>query len=67
MTTGKASLDQRVENLCEHGCGAVRGYIDALRRGQELPQFAGLDRAECELLRRELEAIMAVYGNKCEI
>ena len=67
MTTGNAQIDQHVETLCGHGCRAVREYIEALRSGQELPQFAGLDGVERDLLRQELENIMAVYGDKCEI
>ena len=67
MTTGNAHIDERVETLCEHGCGAVREYIEALRAGRELPQFVGLDAVERGVLCRELEAIMAVYGDKCEI
>ena len=62
MTTGDASVDRRVEELCEHGCGAVREYIQALRDGRPLPQFDGLDAVQRRRLQRELKAIMAVYG-----
>ncbi len=67
MTTGNAHIDERVEALCEHGCGAVREYIEALCSGREHPQFVGLDAVERGVLCRELENIMAVYGDKCEI
>lgn len=62
MTTGNPGVDRRVEELCAHGCRAVRDYIQALREGRALPQFEGLDIGERRLLQRELEAIMAVYG-----
>ncbi|MFA7593075.1 MAG: hypothetical protein WCY26_04960 [Thiohalobacteraceae bacterium] len=61
MTTGDASVDRCVEEFCEQGCGSVRDYIRALREGQPLPQFEGLDAAQRRLLQRELEAIMGVY------
>ena len=67
MTTGNALVDERVETLCEHGCGAVREYIEALRAGGESPHWVGLDAAERGLLCQELESIMAVYGGKCDI
>jgi hypothetical protein len=67
MTTGNAHIDERVETLCEHGCGAVREYIEALRAGRELPHFVGLDAVERDVLCRELEAIMAVYGGNRQI
>ncbi len=67
MTTGNAVLDHRVEMLCEHGCRAVRDYIEALSSEQELPQFDGLSMAQRVLLRQELEAIMAAYGNSCRL
>ena len=67
MTTGNIHIDQCVDTLCKHGCRAVRGYIEALRAGEDLSQFAGLDAAERGLLRQELESIMAVYGDSCQI
>ncbi len=67
MTSGIAKLDQRVELLCQDGCRAVRDYIEALQAGQLLPQFADLDMHERELLLRELQAIMSVYGDSCSL
>lgn len=67
MVTRTATLDLRVEMLCEHGCRAVRDYIEALSMGQDLPQFEGLNAAQRVLLRQELEAVMVVYGDGCRL
>lgn len=67
MSTGNPKIDRRVEELCMHGCKAVRGYIAALSAGEDLPQAHDLDAHEREQLREELSAIMAVYGDTCRI
>lgn len=65
--TGNPKVDRCIEALCMHGCRAVREYIEALRAGSELSQWAELDFEERQLLCRELESIMAVYGEKCPL
>ena len=67
MTTGNALVDRHVEQLCDDGCAAVRGYIQALRADQEQPHWAGLSEQERALLLRELETIMDVYGDVCRL
>ena len=67
MTRRNAAIDKRVETLCEQGCRAVLDYIEALQAGQTRPEFADLDGAERDLLRRELQAIMAIYNNRCRL
>jgi hypothetical protein len=65
--TGNPKIDQCIDALCAHGCRAVREYIETLRAGGESPHWAELDAAERGLLRRELEGIMTVYGDKCPL
>lgn len=67
MTPRNAAIDKQVETLCEQGCSAVLDYIEALQAGQTRPEFADLDSAERDLLRRELQAIMAIYNNRCRL
>ena len=64
MTTGNVKIDHYVEILCGHGCRAVQGYIKSLATDQELPECADLDAQERILLRKELEAVMAVYDER---
>lgn len=63
--TGNPKIDHCIDALCADGCRRVHEYIDALRDGDESPHWAALDADERGLLRRELESIMAVYGDKC--
>lgn len=67
MTCRNATIDKHVEILCEQGCRAVLDYIEALQAGQSRPEFADLDAPERELLRRELQAIMSIYNNRCRL
>lgn len=48
-------------------CRAVLDYIEALQAGQSRPEFADLDDTERDLLRQELQAIMAIYNNRCRL
>jgi hypothetical protein len=57
----------RVEAVCEKGCRSVREDIATLRRGESIPESAGLTRGERGQLLNELEQIMAVYGDTCRI
>ena len=66
-TRTDSRIDQYVERLCEQGCRAVLGYIEALRAERDLPEFQGLDRAERARLQTELETIMAVYEGRCRL
>lgn len=65
--TGNPKVDRCIDYLCGHGCRAVREHIDALRAGDESPHWCELDDDERVLLCRELESIMAVYGDTCGI
>lgn len=65
--TGNPNVDRCIDALCLHGCRAVREYIEALRAGSESEHWSELDATERGLLCQELESIMAVYGDKCEI
>ncbi|RDH89492.1 MAG: hypothetical protein DIZ77_04565 [endosymbiont of Seepiophila jonesi] len=60
---GRQQIDDCVEQLCLKGCVAVRKEIKLLTQGVVLPEIRDLD----EVARKELEAIMAVYGDACPI
>lgn len=64
-TFEKYRLESRLEALCEKGCRRVWQDIDALERGEDLPETRGLSVAECRALLRELKQVMAVYANRC--
>jgi hypothetical protein len=57
-------VERCVERLCNDGCQAVWGYIEALKADRELPQAAALNGAERRRLLAELQQIMAVYENR---
>lgn len=60
-------LDARLEALCVKGCRRVWQDIDALERGEELPETRGLDAAERGVLLQELKQVMAVYADRCSV
>ena len=57
-------VERCVERLCNDGCQAVWGYIEALQADRELPQASDLNRAERGQVLVELQQIMAVYENR---
>ena len=59
-----SKLEQCVETLCHHGCGAVSTYIEALRAGQVFTEVAGLSAAERRRVLDELVFIMTPYEGK---
>jgi len=61
----KYRLEARLEALCEKGCQRVWQDIEALERGEELPETRGLTAEESRLLLHELKQIMAVYPDPC--
>jgi hypothetical protein len=63
--TDKYRLEARLETLCEKGCRHVWGDIDALERGEELPETRDLNSEERRWLLRELKQVMAVYAGRC--
>jgi len=58
-------VEDRLEALCEKGCRRVWSDIDALERGQDLPETRDLSAEERRLLLHELKQIMAVYADRC--
>jgi hypothetical protein len=60
-------IDQAVEILCTKGCANVREDIKLLQRGVVLPEIRDLDELSRRLVLRELQSIMAVYGDACPI
>ncbi len=61
------AVEHSVERLCHKGCRQVWRDIDALERGDELPETIGLNAEERAAVIQELKAIMAVYGDRCSI
>ena len=62
-----ATLESRVESLCQQGCRQVRQSIAALEQGGNPPETWGLTSDERRRLLAELKSIMAVYGETCRI
>ena len=60
-------LEDRLEALCEKGCRQVWQAIEALERGDDLPETRGLSAEERRLLLIELEQVMAVYADRCTL
>lgn len=61
----EAKLQQIVDQVCEQGCARVRDCINALQQAETFPEYASLDKAQRELLLRELQAIMSIYDDRC--
>jgi hypothetical protein len=61
------AVEHCIEILCSKGCRQVWQYIEQLRRGEELLETRGLSDAERHLVLIELQAIMAVYGERCSV
>lgn len=59
------SVSHCIEVLCQKGCREVWCIIDALDRGEPLPETQHLNSVEVAQVRNELKAIMAVYEGKC--
>lgn len=58
------AIEERVTAICELGCVRVREVIIALQQGHittEVTQNTGAERAQ---ILHELQAIMAVYGER---
>jgi len=60
-------IEECVETLCNKGCRSVRKDIAALEHGQVLPEMWQLDPDERRAVLRELQSVMAVYGDTCRI
>jgi hypothetical protein len=60
-------IETKVEELCLKGCQSVREDIKLLQRGATLPELQDFDALAREAVLRELQSIMAVYGDVCPI
>lgn len=58
-------IEQSVEQLCQKGCLSVREDIKLLQKGLILPELRDLDELARSKVLKELQAIMAVYGDAC--
>ena len=61
------AVEHCIELLCHKGCRQVWREIEALERGEDLPEARGLNREERAFVLTELKAVMAVYGDRCSI
>ncbi len=57
-------VNQAIEAICKTGCTSVNAVIATLEAGQTAEGLEDLNRAERDLLTRELKAIMAVYEGR---
>lgn len=60
-------IDDCVERLCRKGCAQVWNDMEALEKGEKLPETEGLTDAECSAVLRELKAVMTVYWHRCRL
>jgi hypothetical protein len=60
-------IEAKVEELCLKGCQSVREDIKLLQCGAVLPELQDFDALAREAVLRELQSIMAVYGDACPI
>lgn len=60
-------VEDVVEQMCQAGCKTVLQKIDALERGETIPECACLDCDSRHIVLHELKSIMAVYGNVCRL
>ncbi len=65
--TGHPRIDRVIDRICDEGCRAVTRYIARLKNGEEDPHWQDLDAVERDILLRELESVMAVYGGCCRV
>jgi hypothetical protein len=61
----REQIEQAVEALCLKGCTRVRADIKLLQRGLILPELQDLDELARRTVLKELQSIMAVYGEAC--
>ena len=61
----REQIDRAIESLCLKGCISVREDIKLLQRGVILPEIRNLDELARHAVLKELESIMAVYGDVC--
>lgn len=59
--------EARLEAICQLGCQRVRVIIHALANGETVAEAGGLTPDERARLLRELQSVMAVYGDHCRL
>ncbi|MCB1735813.1 MAG: hypothetical protein H6981_03090 [Gammaproteobacteria bacterium] len=60
-------VEDVIEQMCQAGCKTVLQKIDALERGEIIPECERLDCNSRHVVLHELKSIMAVYGNVCRL
>jgi hypothetical protein len=64
ITMNQQKINQAIEAICQAGCTSVNAVIATLEAGKTTDGLEDLNRAELDLLTRELKAIMAVYEER---
>ncbi|MEW8028067.1 MAG: hypothetical protein AB2792_02110 [Candidatus Thiodiazotropha sp.] len=60
-------IEPYVETICEKGCESVREDMRLLSQGVVLPELKDLDEIARKMVLKELQSIMAVYGDGCPV
>jgi hypothetical protein len=60
-------IEPYVEAICEKGCQSVREDMRLLSQGVILPELKELDEMARQMVLKELQSIMAVYGDGCPV
>ncbi len=61
MPTYSLKINQRIEAVCEAGCGVVRASIATLESGHSVALTDDLNSEETQQVLLELKTIMSVY------
>ncbi len=63
----RLKIEQCVESLCQNGCAAVYATITAMEKNLDGVPLPGLSTEEKQMVLQELQAIMSVYDQPCDI
>ena len=61
------NIDDCIEAICNKGCRAVRSDIRLLQHGGCTPELEGFGEVDRQLVLKELQTIMEVYGDSCRV
>ncbi len=67
MMVDRLKVEHCVESLCQDGCAAVNATINALEKDLDSIALPGLQYADKAQVLKELQDIMSIYDQPCEI